>query len=41
MGLFESIWKKSKIEKQVKNYFELMNAYRPAFTSFEGGVYEM
>lgn len=41
MGLFDNIRKKTKIEKQVKNYFELMNAYRPAFTSFEGGVYEM
>ena len=41
MGLFDNIRKKTKIEKQVKNYFEIMNAYRPAFTSFEGGVYEM
>lgn len=33
--------KKEAAEKQVEAYFKLMNAYTPAFTSFEGGVYEM
>lgn len=33
--------KKAAAEKQVESYFKLMNAYTPAFTSFEGGVYEM
>lgn len=40
-GLFESIFKKQKIEKHVMNYFKSLTAYNPAFTSFEGGVYEM
>lgn len=33
--------KKEKIEKTVEQYFQIMNAYVPAFTSFEGGIYEM
>lgn len=41
MGLFDSIRKKEKIEAAVQEYFKLMNAYVPAFTTFEGGVYEM
>lgn len=41
MGLFDSIRKKEKMEKGVGEYFKLMNAYTPAFTSFEGGIYEM
>ncbi len=41
MGLFDSIRKKEKIEKQVQSYFKLMRAYVPAFSTFEGGVYEM
>lgn len=32
---------RDSIEKQVSNYFKLFNAYTPAFTSFEGSVYEM
>lgn len=41
MDLFKNIRKKEKIQKQVDNYFQLMNAYTPVFSSFEGGVYEM
>ena len=29
------------IEKGVKEYFELLNAYTPRFTTYEGGLYEM
>ncbi len=29
------------LEKQVTDYFKLMTAYSPCFTSFEGGIYEM
>lgn len=39
MGLFTR--KKDNMEKVVKEYFDLFNAYTPAFTSFEGGLYEM
>lgn len=41
LGLFDSIKKKEKIEQKVNDYFKLMNFYVPAFTSFEGGLYEM
>lgn len=41
MGLFDSIRKKEKIEKALQEYFKLMNAYVPTFTTFEGSVYEM
>lgn len=33
--------KASAAEKQVQEYFKLLNAYTPTFTSLEGGVYEM
>lgn len=41
MGLFKTIRKKEKIEKAVHEYFEMFNGYTPAFTTFEGGIYEM
>lgn len=41
IGLFENIFKKQKIERGVYEYFKSFSAYSPAFTSFEGGVYEM
>lgn len=41
MGLFDRIKKKETVEKSVKEYFNLMNSYTPAFSSFEGGLYEM
>lgn len=41
MGLFGTIRKKEKMEKAVAEYFRLMNAYVPVFTSFEGSIYEM
>lgn len=41
MGLFENIFKKQQQEKQMQGYFKTFSAYTPAFTSFEGGVYEM
>ena len=30
-----------KIEQGVKEYFSLLNAYTPRFTTYEGGLYEM
>lgn len=41
MGLFDRINKKEKMEKAVNEYFALLTGYRPCFTSFEGGLYEM
>ena len=41
MGLFDSIKKKEKIESKVQSYYQTLNAYTPAFTTFEGSIYEM
>lgn len=41
MGLFEKIFQKPLLEEKVRGYFKTLNAYRPVFTSFSGGVYEM
>lgn len=41
MGLFSSIRKKEKMESQIANYFNVLNAYSPTFTTFEGSIYEM
>lgn len=41
MGLFERIRQKERIETKVKEYFELINSYTPAFKTYEGGLYEM
>jgi len=44
LGLFDKIFpNKAKNEKarEVREYFKSMNAYTPAFTTFDGGVYEM
>ena len=41
MGLFDSIRKKEKIESKVNSYFQTLNAYTPAFTTWEGSIYEM
>ena len=41
MGLFDNIRRKEKIEQQVNSYFKMMNCYTPAFSTFEGSIYEM
>ncbi len=43
MGIldFRTLRKKEKMEKGIEEYFRMMNAYIPRFTSFEGGLYEM
>ena len=41
MGLFDLIFKKPKIEKQVNGYFRMLDGYTPIFSSYDGGVYEM
>jgi hypothetical protein len=41
MGLFDLIFKRPKIAKQVNGYFQMLDGYTPIFTSYDGGVYEM
>lgn len=41
MGLFDSIRRKEKMERKIDEYFNLLNAYVPTFSTFEGGIYEM
>ena len=41
MGLFDLIFKKPKIEKQINGYFKMLEGYTPIFSSYDGGVYEM
>lgn len=41
MNIFQRIAKKEKMEQKVQEYFKLMSAYVPSFTTFEGGLYEM
>lgn len=40
MGLFNRK-RNEKIEKAVEEYFQMMTAYAPVFSSFEGSLYEM
>ena len=40
MGLFSNIFGNAK-KKAVYKYFESLSSYAPAFTTFDGGVYEM
>lgn len=41
MGVFDKLFKRPKIAKQVNGYFQMLDGYTPIFTSFDGGVYEM
>lgn len=41
MGVFDLIFKRPKIEKQVNGYFKMLEGYTPIFTDYDGGVYEM
>ena len=41
MGLIDKIFPKKSQEKALDGYFKTLNAYTPAFTSYEGGIYEM
>lgn len=41
MSLFDTIFKKEKIQRQTQAFFRTLSAYTPVFTTFEGGVYEM
>lgn len=41
MGLFESIFRRPNRANDTGQYFQTLTAYRPVFSSFEGGLYEM
>lgn len=41
MGVFDLIFKRPKIEKQINGYFRMLEGYTPIFTTYDGGVYEM
>ena len=41
MGVFEKIFKRPKVLKQVNGYFQMLDGYTPIFTDYDGGVYEM
>lgn len=41
MGVFDKIFKRPKIAKEVNGYFQMLDGYTPIFSSFDGGVYEM
>ena len=41
MGLIDKIFPKQAQEKKIDGYFKTLNAYTPAFATYEGGIYEM
>lgn len=41
MGVFEKLFNRPKIAKQVNGYFQMLDGYTPIFTNWDGGVYEM
>ena len=41
MGVFEKIFKRPRLQKQVDGYFQMLDGYTPIFTDYDGGVYEM
>lgn len=41
MGLFEKLFPKAAVERSTNGYFQTLHAYTPAFTTFNGGLYEM
>ena len=40
MGLFEKIFPRYAAAKEAQGYFKTLTAYRPAFTSWNGAIYE-
>ena len=41
MGVFERIFMRPRLKRQVNGYFRMLDGYTPVFTDFDGGVYEM
>lgn len=40
MGLFEKIFPRQTVKRQVEEYFKTLTAYRPSFTTWHGAIYE-
>lgn len=41
MGVFEKIFKRPRLQKEVNGYFQMLDGYTPVFYDYDGGVYEM
>jgi hypothetical protein len=41
LGLFENLFKRPKATENFQGYFKMLNGYTPAFTTYNGGIYEM
>ena len=41
MGIFDKVFKKKNQNKKVEGYFKTLEGYTPAYTTYDGGVYEM
>jgi hypothetical protein len=41
MGVFEKIFKRPRLQRQVDGYFQMLDGYTPIFTDYDGGIYEM
>ena len=41
MGVFEKLFQRPKVAKQVNGYFQMLDGYTPIFSNWDGGVYEM
>ncbi len=41
MGVFEKLFPRPKVKKQVNGYFQMLDGYTPIFSNWDGGVYEM
>ena len=41
MGAFDKLFGKFKVKKQLGAFFQMLDGYTPAFTTYDGGVYEM
>ena len=41
MGVFEKIFKRPRLQRQVDGYFQMLDGYTPIFSDYDGGVYEM
>ena len=41
MGAFDKLFGKFKVKQQLGAFFQMLDGYTPAFTTYDGGVYEM
>jgi hypothetical protein len=41
MGAFDKLFGKIKVKKELGAFFQMLDGYAPAFTTYDGGVYEM